>query len=58
MSKKLVKGVENIIVNLFDNGFSLEYSGRDDDEAWVNTKLIVADFDTLVKEIKKAVELK
>ena len=49
MSKKLVKGVENIIVNLFDNGFSLEYSGRDDDDAWVNTKLIVADFDTLVK---------
>lgn len=45
MSKKkdsvIVSHVENFTVSILDNGFTLEYSGYNKDEDWINRKLVV-----------------
>lgn len=54
---KVVKDVENLNISIFDNGFTLEYSGRTADDDWESNKMIVPDLETLFVEIKRVVEL-
>ena len=58
MAKTVVKGVENFNVSFYDNGYTLEYTGNDAEDNWGTVKIIVPDLDTLIKEIKRVVELK
>lgn len=56
VKKSIVKGVENFNVYIFDNGYTLEYTGYDAEDEWVTVKVIVSSVDELcniIKEIDK-----
>jgi hypothetical protein len=56
---KVTKEVSEMTIEFADNGFVVRYSGRDDDDDWSDTKIIVNDIDTLCdKVIKDVVKLK
>ena len=54
---KVVKKVTDFNVEILDNGFTLRYSGEDADDNWADTKMIVADVDTLTARIKEIAAL-
>lgn len=54
---KVVKGIDNISVNLYDNGYMLECSGQDDTGDWVTSKLVCNDVEEVCNLIKTAVTL-
>jgi hypothetical protein len=55
--KQVVKNVSDFSVSVFDNGFTLQYSGNDADGDWADTKVIVSDIDKLCELIRGVVEL-
>jgi hypothetical protein len=57
LSDKMEKVSDNFTVQMVDNGFMFEISGRDDNEDWVTAKLIISDIDGLVTLIKEASEM-
>lgn len=57
ISDKLVKVNENFSVNMYDNGFMLEISGRDSDNEYKNAKIMVSTVEELVALVKEATEL-
>jgi len=57
LSDKMEKVSDNFTVQMVDNGFMFEISGRDDNEDWVTAKLIIPDIDGLVTLIKEASEM-
>jgi hypothetical protein len=52
-----VKNVSDFSVSVFDNGFTLQYSGNDADGDWADTKVIVSDIDKLCDLIRGVVSL-
>jgi len=57
MSKKdIVKEVNDFSVDIADNGFVLNYSGRNNDDDWVNTKLVFTEVGQLVAKIYEIIE--
>jgi hypothetical protein len=46
------KNVNEFSVSLFDNGFTLQYSGHTEDDNWVDTRLIVSDVEKLCELIR------
>jgi len=52
MSNKVVKNVSDFNVEIYDNGFTLRYSGNDDEDNWAEAKIIVGD----IKELCKLIE--
>ena len=57
ISDKLVKVNENFSVNMYDNGFMLEISGRDSDNEYKSAKIMVSTVEELVALVKEATEL-
>lgn len=57
ISDKLVKVNENFSVNMYDNGFMLEISGRDCDNEYKSAKIMVSTVEELVALVKEATEL-
>lgn len=57
ISDKLVKVGESFTVNMYDNGFMVEITGRDKKEDWKTTKIMVSSIDELVSLIKEAAEM-
>lgn len=60
MAKKdrsVTKNVTDFNVAIYDNGFTLTYSGNNDDGDWADAKLIVPSVDQLVDLIKEVVSL-
>ena len=53
ISDKLAKVNDNYTVNIYDNGFMIEVSGRDHDDEWNTTKIIVSSVDELVELVKE-----
>lgn len=51
---KLAKISDSFTVNMYDNGFMFEASGRDSDNDWVSTKILCNTIDELVQLIKEA----
>ena len=41
LSDKLVKVNENFTINMYDNGYMIEVGGRDDEDNWKTSKIIV-----------------
>jgi len=56
-SNKITKNVNEFSVSLFDNGFTLQYSGHTEDDNWHDVKLIVPDIDKLCELIRGITEL-
>ena len=57
ISDKLVKVNESFSVNMYDNGYMIEISGRKSDEDWGTAKILVNTIDELVELIKEASEM-
>ena len=60
MAKKdrtVVKGVTDFNVAIFDNGFTLTYSGNNAEGDWSDAKIIVPDIEKLCDLIRNVVTL-
>jgi hypothetical protein len=57
INNKLAKVDESFTVNRYDNGFMLEISGRDHDDDWATSKIIVSDIEQLIDLVKEAAML-
>jgi len=54
---KLAKVNESFTVNMYDNGFMFEMSGKDAEGEWRSAKIMCATVDQLVALVKEATEL-
>jgi len=57
ISDKIEKVSDNFSIQMYDNGFMFEISGRTASEDWATAKLIVHDVNGLVSLIKEATEM-
>ena len=57
IADKLVKVNENYTINMYDNGFMFEISGRDSDNDYRSAKIMVSSIDELVALVKEAAEM-
>jgi hypothetical protein len=57
ISDKLVKVNENYSINMYDNGFMFEISGRDAENDYKSAKIMVSTVEELVALVKEAAEL-
>jgi hypothetical protein len=53
---KLAKVNESFTVNMYDNGFMFEISGKDSEGEWKSAKIMCATVDQLVTLVKEATE--
>ena len=54
---KLAKVSDSFTVNMYDNGYMLEISGRDSDNEWKNAKVLVQNLTQLNDLIAEVSEL-
>jgi hypothetical protein len=54
INDKLTKISDSFTVNMYDNGFMFEASGRNDDGDWSSTKILCNTLEDLVALIKEA----
>jgi len=54
---KLAKVNESFTVNMYDNGFMFEISGRDEDGDYKSAKIMVSDLAQLAALVQEATEL-
>lgn len=57
ISEKIAKVNESFTINRYDNGFVIEVGGRDYNDEWKTSKIIVATEDELVTLVREAVNL-
>jgi hypothetical protein len=57
ISDKLAKVNDSFTINMYDNGYMLEIGGRDADEDWKTTKILVNTIEELAELIKEASEM-
>jgi hypothetical protein len=57
ISDKLAKVSETFVVNMYDNGFMVEISGRDSDNDYKNAKVMVQSVEELVTLVKEATSM-
>lgn len=54
---KLSKIDDSLTVNMYDNGYMVEVSGRDHDDDWATAKIICANLDEVVAILNETVEM-
>lgn len=54
LSDKLVKCSDSLTVNLYDNGFMVEVSGRDEESDWKSAKIMCTTLDEVFAVITEA----
>ena len=54
LSDKLAKCSDSLTVNMYDNGFMVEVSGRDSDDNWKTAKIMCNTLDEVNKVIVDA----
>jgi len=54
LSDKLAKCGDNLTVNMYDNGYMVEVSGRDDENDWKSAKIMCATLDEVFAVITEA----
>ena len=54
LNQKLAKVNDSFSINMYDNGFMLEISGRDDNGDWATAKVLCKDMDELIGLIQEA----
>ena len=57
LKEKLDKVNDNYSVYMYDNGFMMEVSGRDEDGDWTTAKILCKDMDELIGLIREAAEM-
>jgi len=54
LNDKIEKVNDNFTVHMYDNGFMLEISGRDDNSDWATAKILCKDMEELIDLIRDA----
>lgn len=54
LSDKLAKCGDSLTVNMYDNGFMVEVSGRDSEDDWKSAKIMCQTLDEVYAVIKEA----
>ena len=54
---KLTKVSNSYSVNIFDNGFSVEISGRDAENDWKNSRVLCGTLEDLIDVVKEIASL-
>lgn len=57
ISDKLTKVNDNLTVNILDNGFFIEVSGRDAEDNWATAKIMCANLNEVNDLIKEVSEM-
>ena len=57
ISDKLSKVNDSITINLYDNGYMVEVSGRGLDDDWTNVKILCSNLNEVTTLLKEANEL-
>ena len=57
LSDKLVKVSDNLNVYMYDNGFMVEVSGRDDNDDWKTAKIMCTSIEEVTEILKEAAGL-
>lgn len=57
ISDKLTKVSDSFSVSMYDNGFMLEVSGRDEDNDWKTAKILCNDQQQLIDLISEVVNM-
>ena len=53
---KLMKVDETVTIQMYDNGFLFEVSGRDHDDVWAHVKILCNTLEEVTDLIKEAVD--
>jgi hypothetical protein len=54
LSDKLAKVGDSLTINMYDNGFMVEVSGRDSDDDWKTAKILCPTLEDVYAVIKEA----
>jgi hypothetical protein len=54
LSDKLSKVGDSLTVNMYDNGYMVEVSGRNDDGDWATAKILCSTLDEVTAVLKEA----
>jgi hypothetical protein len=57
IADKLVSVSDSFTVNMYDNGFMLEISGKDSKDEWPSAKIVCNTIDELLELVKEAVAM-
>jgi hypothetical protein len=57
LSDKLTKVSDSLTVNMYDNGYMVEVSGRDDESDWKSAKIMCQTLDEVVAVITQASQM-
>jgi hypothetical protein len=57
LSDKLVKVSDNLNVYMYDNGFMVEVSGRDESDDWKTAKIMCTSIEEVTEILKEAAGL-
>jgi hypothetical protein len=57
LSDKLTKADDSVTVQIFDNGFMVEVSGRDAEDDWATAKVMCATLDEVNAVVAEAAEM-
>lgn len=57
IADKLAKVNESFNINMYDNGFMIEVSGRDHKEEWASAKITVSNLEDLLELVQEATQL-
>jgi hypothetical protein len=57
VSDKLSKVNDTVTVNIYDNGFMVEISGRDHENEWTQAKIVCADLDMVSAILQETVSM-
>ena len=57
VSDKLSKVNDSVTVNIYDNGFMIEVSGRDHDDEWSQVKIVCSDLDIVNAVLQEIVKM-
>jgi hypothetical protein len=58
IASKLAKVDETMTIQMYDNGFMFEISGRDDEDDWATAKIVCSNIDEVMKLVQEATTLK
>jgi hypothetical protein len=50
--KEIVRNVESFSVSLLDNGYTLQYSGYDENDDYQNRNMVLTSLEDLINQIK------
>ena len=57
VSDKLSKVNDSVTVNIYENGFMIEVSGRDHDDEWSQAKIVCSDLDIVNAVLQEIVKM-